>query len=288
MAYVRKVRGFTLVELLVVVTIIVVLIAVLLPALAGAREQAIRVRCATNVRGIVSSMITYAGNEPDQAFPRTYFDSTKNKLQLDNAGYMVANTFGNSGYVGEDNVPASLFLLYRTQKLPAQMLICPATGAKPGFVTVSVEASSNWERYTDNVTYSMATPFPLTPSAGSPLDWRNGMPPEFALVADINPGTRGGGNPANNVSGPGHDAGFPQIAAANSNNHRNRGQNVGYVDGHVVFSSTPFCGARHPLTGIPDNIYTAGTGDGGLCSQTALPVDAQDSVMFPTDDPGGN
>ena len=78
------------------------------------------------------------------------------------------------------------------------------------------------------------------------------------------------------------------MAAANSNNHANKGQNVAYGDTHVEFQKTPYCGAHHDSTGISDNIYTAGAGDNGLCSDKAFPVDAQDSVLLPTDDPNGD
>lgn len=55
-------RGFTLVELLVVLAILTMLIAILLPSMAGAREAARRAVCLSNQRQIALGSLSYASD----------------------------------------------------------------------------------------------------------------------------------------------------------------------------------------------------------------------------------
>src|SRR5262245_1864782 len=62
----RPSRGFTLVELLVVIGIIAVLIGILLPSLSKAQESARRTQCLSNLRQLGMSLTEYALRNKDQ------------------------------------------------------------------------------------------------------------------------------------------------------------------------------------------------------------------------------
>ena len=63
-------RGFTLVELLVVIGIIALLISMLMPALAASRAQSLSVACNSNLRQNYQFMLIYANENKGYMFPQ--------------------------------------------------------------------------------------------------------------------------------------------------------------------------------------------------------------------------
>jgi prepilin-type N-terminal cleavage/methylation domain-containing protein len=89
----RARRGFTLVELLVVIGIIALLISILLPALTKARRAAYTIACEANLRSIVQAMRIYASQNND-AIPGA--PATTGLFVYNNGLNAYNTTYGNT------------------------------------------------------------------------------------------------------------------------------------------------------------------------------------------------
>ena len=293
---VRTTKGFTLVELLVVIGIIALLISILLPSLNKARETANRAKCASNLHQIGLAILLYQ-QDNQQLYPRTFQDVGVASAPTWGTGTSTAQStadpFLATSNVSANDVSASLFLLLRNEQIGSEVFTCPSSAAEKwdfGGGSNTAQNWVNWTSITKNLSYSYQDPFASTTSVTYGFNLRN-PDATFAIASDINPGrsvANGTFNPMTvNTNSPNSI-----MRQGNSANHDQDGQNVLFGDGHADWETNPFCGTQH------DNIFTGRytttanyystsgpfTSGGSLVVNSSVsgPYDGSDSCLYPT------
>jgi prepilin-type N-terminal cleavage/methylation domain-containing protein len=283
-------KGFTLVELLVVIGIIALLISILLPSLNRARETANRVKCGSNLRQIGQAILLYS-NENKGNYPRTYYNPAVATITTawDRGAPGSAAFDPFNPKIGDNTIDSAIFLLIRTQDITSEVFVCPSSnGEKDTYGTAAGANAQNKGSFTkrENLSYSFANPYPDTNAVNGGYRWNSTLGAEFCVGGDLNPG-KPAANTAYDVTAPRETSAASIQQKANSPNHQAAGENLLFGDGHVEFVQNPFAGTKR------DNVYgKSASTDGSQSYTTAAPTKssasdpawAGDSVLIPTSD----
>jgi prepilin-type N-terminal cleavage/methylation domain-containing protein/prepilin-type processing-associated H-X9-DG protein len=260
-------RAFTVIEVLVVIGIMALLMGILLPTIERVRHKAYIANCASNLRQVGVYLLTYS-NEHRGALPRTVY--VPGAVLQHGTGIMAPDPFQSGGPLPND-LTAAVFLLLRVQHLAPELLNCPYDDVHEYQPQKGdPQGQSNFSDFKVSLGYSFANMYPSAAAAAAGYKWSGRLGAEFAVAADMNPGTK---KPYNDVLGATPTSPSAVMKKANSANHERDGQNVLFGDGHVAWSQTPFVGPEG------DNIFT--TRDGQV---EASPVDKDDCVLLPSED----
>jgi prepilin-type processing-associated H-X9-DG protein len=273
-----KRRGFTLVELVVIVFAMLMVVTFTLAAVGKLDDRRARVKCASNLRQIGQALLLYS-NDTKGSYPRTLYDSSQADHPKQYTAVNSGDPFGASG-PGPNDVSAAIFLLLRTEDVISAVFICPASAARADDFGGNRHTALDHSNFpsADFLSYSYANPYPSKLAVGRGYSLVQGVAPQFAVAADMNPG----GDALTKLT---TTMAAAELRSGNTLNHSGDGQNVLYGDGHVEFQNNPLCGLNR------DNIYTYGhsgtdpstgqartTGGEGILGS---PVAPDDSVLLP-------
>jgi len=230
------------------------------------RSTAFRMVCGTKLSGIGKAMLIYA-NDYDDEFPHAGGRSNTTwgtRVKWNAPTRHEAYGLDSDSTGGNITVSSSLYLLVKYAEVEPKSFVCEKDKKVNEFEPAKYKVRDRelidlWDFGPEpwkHCSYSYHMPYgkyALTISNH----------PGMAVAADRNPWMPSLGWKVKDISKFNPDGDRDAIKAGNSFPHKNEGQNVLFIDSHVEFENTPFCGVDE------DNIYTYQ--DGGDIRRGSLP-----------------
>ena len=222
---IHRVKGFTLVELLVVIGIILLLVAILLPALSAARENAKRVECASRLSELAAAIHLYA-NEHHGSVPAGNRDNNAEEHTI----WMSKYDF--SWFVANLKTP--------------RMLSCPhLQDTQPNYPVNDI----GWVLGYDYLGGHIKLRSIVVPDWFPPL--KSSEKGAYAVFSDMNDWSPVDGWTAigHRIGGPGGF--FMNTGGKTPKEYGSRGGNVAYLDGSVAWLDIDSMHAHQTYSGSP-------------------------------------
>jgi len=194
----KRIKAFTLIEMLVVVAIIALLIAILLPSLARARELARQTICGTNMKEIGTTFYIYQSDNLDE-FPSVAHATPPSQTTpvVEYIGSLGGGQGQQQGDPRRDEISfardedvdgstristtRSLWLLVRTGEVIPKQFVCPSADDSVD-PTVDVTTYFDFIGYSA-VSYGYQIPYDNTNTCRPSAD----LDPRMAIAADRGP-----------------------------------------------------------------------------------------------------
>lgn len=258
-----KRKGFTLVELLVVISIIALLVSILMPSLNKAREIAYRMKCSTNESAMGKALGIYR-NLNNDSYPMSQDPNLQGQVHSGSYPRLWQGDWGKPGstavYTGFrwDKTPTATdmycitslqFMLVRADNNP-KIYICPSDGD-------STALPDDKKKYKDTTTNEMVWAWDFQEAKNVSYSYQSPRlgivwPGQMPITADKTP-VYSLGVTGTYLNGWSDLITEPDAKKNMSQNHKDEEINILYGDGHVVRSKRADV---NDLTTPKDCIYT--------------------------------